>query len=355
MAFERPTLQQLVDRAVADIESRLPGADARLRRSNLNVLARMHAGAVHGLYGYLDNIAKQLIYDTASAEYLERWAAIWGLARIAAAAATGTVGFTGVNGTLIPAGSLLQRSDGAEFTTTADATIVAGVASAAVVASVAGAAGNTAAATVLSITTPVAGANTAATVDGSSLGGGADAETDDSLRARLLARIQLAPHGGAADDYVAWAREVAGVTRAWCYPQELGPGTVTVRFVRDDDANLIPDAGEVANVQAYIDARRPVTAAATVVAPIADPLNFTIDLTPDTAAVRAAVQAELQDLLRREAAPEGGHGEGVVLLSHIRAAISSAAGEQNYVMSAPVADVAPTAGQIVTFGAITWL
>lgn len=54
MPFNRPTLPQLIQRNITDIESRLPGRDARLRRSNLNVLAKVHAGAAHGLYGALD-------------------------------------------------------------------------------------------------------------------------------------------------------------------------------------------------------------------------------------------------------------------------------------------------------------
>jgi hypothetical protein len=40
MAFETPDLRTLITRAEADIEGELPGATARLRRSNLNVLAR---------------------------------------------------------------------------------------------------------------------------------------------------------------------------------------------------------------------------------------------------------------------------------------------------------------------------
>ena len=65
------------------------------------------------------------------------------------------------------------------------------------------------------------------------LAAGSDAETDESLRARVLRRIQKPPQGGAGYDYVAWALEVPGVTRAWVYPAEMGLGTVTVRFVRD--------------------------------------------------------------------------------------------------------------------------
>lgn len=78
MPFQRPTLPQLIERAAADIESRLPGTDPRLRRALLGVLARTHAGAVHGLYGALDWLARQIIPDTAEAEILDRWADWWG-------------------------------------------------------------------------------------------------------------------------------------------------------------------------------------------------------------------------------------------------------------------------------------
>ena len=350
MPFTRPTLPQLIERNITDLESRLPGTDARLRRSNLNVLARMMAGAVHGLYGAMDFIALQVFPDTAEAEYLDRWASIWGITRKAAAKAQGPITLTGLTGSIVPAGTVLTRSDSAEFTVDANTTLVAGTATAQVTASVAGAAGNTAAASALSFVSPVAGVNTAAVVAAGALVNGSDMETDDGLRDRLVARIQDAPHGGADFDYVNWAKEVAGVTRAWVYPQELGAGTVTVRFVRDDDASPIPDGAEVAAVQSYINARRPVTAVVTVAAPTAVALNFTIGVTPNTAAVKTTVEAELRDLIRREAVPGG-----TLLLSHIREAISLAAGETNYTMTAPTADVVLTLGQLTTFGAITWL
>ncbi|MGH9349377.1 MAG: baseplate J/gp47 family protein, partial [Vicinamibacterales bacterium] len=170
------------------------------------------------------------------------------------------------------------------------------------------------------------------------------------LRIRLLDRMRQPPHGGAAADYAMWAKDVAGVTRAWVYPLELGAGTVTVRFVRDDDAGgIIPDAGEVAAVQTYINERRPVTAAVTVVAPVAVPLAFTIEITPDTSAIRAAVQAELEDLLERDAEPGG-----TILLSQIKVAIGAAAGVDDFVVTVPAGNVAHSTGQIATMGTITW-
>lgn len=350
MPFSRPTLQTLIDRAVADIETRLPGTDARLRRSNLNVLARVHAGATHGLYGHLDFLSRMFFPDTAEVEFLERWASVWGLARKAAEPASGEVTFTGIDGAVIAAGTALQRSDGSEYATDEEAVVAAGVAAVSVTASEPGSNGNADAGAALTLVTPISGVNSVATIAAGGFSLGTDEESDEDLRARLLERMKQPPHGGAEFDYVAWAKEVPGVTRAWCYPMELGIGTVTVRFMRDDDASAIPDSAEVAAVQSYIDARRPVTAAVTVVAPVAAPLDFTIELTPDTPEVRAAVTAELADLLSREAEPEG-----TVLLSHIREAISTAAGEQNYVMTVPNADVAHATGQIATLGAITWV
>lgn len=350
MAFTRPDLPTLIERAEADIETRLPGADARLRRSNLNVLARVHSGAIHGLYGYLEWMARQVIPDTAEGAILERHATIWGVERKPAAPATGLISVTGVNGAVIPVGSTLVRSDGARYTTDAEATIASGSATLAVTAVDTGQTGNASASSTLSFDMPVVGVSATATVGAGGLTSGADIEADEDLRTRLLARIQAPPHGGARHDYIAWALEVPGVTRAWVYPEELGAGTVTVRFVRDDDASLIPDAGEVAAVQVYIDELRPVTADVTVVAPVAVALDFSIELTPDTAAVRAAVEAELRDLLLRESEPGA-----TILLSHIREAISLAAGEHNHVLTVPAADLTHTVGQMATFGAVTWL
>jgi uncharacterized phage protein gp47/JayE len=346
--FSRPSLADIIQRVRNDVLSRLSNDDV-LRRADAEVYSRVMGGVAHGLYGFIEWLSDQIIYDTAELEYLERWCSIWGISRKVATVATGTVTFAVQAGSVVPLGTLLQALDGVQYQTTADATITAPTATAPVAAVLAAAAGNRATGQSLSLVSPVVGVQTTATAG--ELSGGADVETDDALRARLLARIQQPPHGGASYDYSTWVLEVSGVTRAWVYPAELGFGTVTVRFVRDLDATPIPDAGEVAAVQAYIDARRPVTAQVTVVAPAAVPINFQIQgLTPSNTTVQAAVQAELLDLLLREAVPGG-----TVLLSHIRAAISAAAGETDYVLVAPAASVTNTTGNMSTMGTITWL
>jgi uncharacterized phage protein gp47/JayE len=351
MAFERPSITQLVERIQSDIETRLPGSDARLRRSLLEVLARTHAGAVHGLYGHLDWLSRQLMIDTADAEHLARWASIWGVARTASTAATGEVTCAGTDGAVIPAGTVLQAADGTAYSTDADATIAAGSASLNVTAQSPGAAGDLAAGSSLSLVSPISGVQSQASVAAGGLTGGADIESDDALRMRLLDRIHQPPQGGAGYDYTAWARAAhPDVTDVWVAPLELGLGTVTVRVMTyDATADGLPQQSVLDAVQAYIDERRPVTADVSVAAPIAVPLDFTIALTPSSAAVQQAVQAELTDLLRRAASPGG-----TILRSHITEAISTAAGETDHTLTAPAADVAHGTGEIAVMGAITW-
>jgi uncharacterized phage protein gp47/JayE len=348
--FQRPTLAELIQRTVNDFNSRLSGTDATLRRANTRALATVLSGAVHGLYGYLDFIAQQIIYDTASSEYLERWTSIWNIARKAAEFASGPVTFSGTSGSVIPEGTEWQRSDGNLYTVDADVTLVNGSGSGTVTASVAGADGNVAEGSSLTLVTSIEGVSTSATIGTGGLTGGLDDESDDDLRGRLLDRVRQTAHGGAAFDYVNWAKEVSGVTRAWPFPLKWGLGTVGVTFVCDNqEGTIIPTPEKVAEVQAYINERRPATAAPTVYAPTAKPINFTIIAVPDTQAVRTAIAAELADLISLESEPDG-----VILLSRINEAISLAAGEEDHSLIAPIADISIADYEIGTMGVITW-
>lgn len=351
MPFARPTLTEIIDRIIADISSRVVGVDgAVLRRSLLGIIGRAEAGAAHQLYGYIDWVARQAIPDTAEAEYLERWASIWNITRKAATFASGSVTFTGSNGTIIPDGTVVQRQDGVQFATQGDGTIASGTATVPVLAVTAGELGNTAVALALILLSPIAGVQSSAVVAAGGITAGDDVESDARLLERLLLRIQTPPQGGSAADYLQWALEVPGVTRAWVYPLQMGLSTVTVLFVTDDDPDgIIPDAGKVAEVQAHIEVERPVTAEVFVAAPIADALTMTIKISPNTAAVRAAVTAELEDLISRDAEP----GQPL-LLSRLREAVSIATGELNNQIVTPTANVTHATGHMAVLGTITF-
>lgn len=351
MPFARPTLPELIDRVTTDISGRVTGVQsAVLRRSLLGILARSEAGAVHMLYGFLEWAAKQAIIDTAEKEYLERWAAIWKVFRKSADYATGAALLSGAIGSTVLAGTILQRQDGVQYRVLADGTFTDTTLQPTIVAVAAGAAGDTPAGTPLFLLSPVAGVQSTGSA-ASDIEGGLDVETDPQLLSRLLKRIQKPPHGGAAADYELWALEVPGVTRVWVYPLQMGAGTVTVLFVCDGEADIIPTPAKVAEVQDYIDdrTRRPVTAEVFVAAPIADPLNMTVKLSPNTAAVQAAVRAEVADLIVRDSKPGS-----PILISRLREAVSIAAGEADNAVIAPTADVAHAVGHMAIPGTITF-
>ncbi|MDO8421573.1 MAG: baseplate J/gp47 family protein [Parvibaculum sp.] len=359
--FTRPTLAEIVDRVQSDINSKLTGADARLRRSVLTAIGRAQAGLAHGLYGYQKNIARQAIIDACDGDSLAAWGRVFEVSKRLATKATGNATLTGTNGAVIEVGETLSRTDGVLYETTAEATISAGVATVAVRAAVSGAAGNAHAGVSLSFVSPVAGVAAASVVAAGGFTGGADDEadgdagTDDvsTYRGRILQRLRQPPLGGSVRDYERWALEVAGVTRVWVYPLELGAGTVTVRFMMDATyADGVPESGNVSTVQDYIDdpERRPVTAEVFVVAPIAEPLDITVTgLSPNTAAVRAAVEAELADMITRTAAPGG-----TIPISKIWEYVALASGEESHLITIPSGNVTHSTGYIATLGTVTF-
>lgn len=352
MPFARPTLAELITRTTADLVSRLELTGTVLRRAVVRVLARVWAGAVHMLYGHLDWNFRQLFASTAEAEQLDLHGQDYAITRKAAAFATGDVTFTGTDASTIPAGRVVQRSDGVQFEVQTEVAIAAGTATTDVRALEAGDESNTDAGVVLALVSPISGVQSAVTVASAGITNGADTESDESYRTRILERKRSVPQGGSANDYIRWAKEVSGVTRVWLFPQWMGAGTVGVGFVLDDADPIIPDTAKVQEVQDYIDApsRRPVTAEVIAFAPITLAVDMTINLVPDTTAVRNAVIAELEDLFRREAVPGA-----VIRLSVIDEAISIAPGETSHDLVAPVADIAPDANELPILGTITWV
>ena len=190
--FSRPLLADLVSRIRADIASRL-AVDDPLRRADLEVHARVHAGSTHALYGYLDWMSRQLLPDTAEAEYLDRHASIWLTApRYPAVSATGQATFTLQSGAVIPSGTGLRAFDGTEYSTTADATVSGLTATAPIVATLTGISGNRNAGQTLTLISPITGVVTSAL--GGLLSGGANvARRASRIRHRAALHLIIFP------------------------------------------------------------------------------------------------------------------------------------------------------------------
>lgn len=345
MPFETPSLPVLISRTQSDLAS-----DA-LRRSDAQVLARTLSGTAYGLYGYLDWIVDQILPDKADEETLERIAALrLNQPRNAAQPAEGSVSFSATAGAVLDVNVVLQSGDGRMYRVTAGVTTVAGVNSTTIEAVDAGALGNADVGLALTLVQPVEGVTNAFTVIAPGLSGGIAKESIESLRARVIRSYRVIPHGGSADDYETWALEFPGVTRAWCRGNYLGAGTVGLFVMRDNDVVPVPNPAQLQEIKDYIEPLRPVTAELYVLAPTVKLVHYSIHPVPDTSAVRAAITSSLNDLHEREA----GLGD-TLLISHIREAISGAAGETDHSLTVPAANVTAATNELLTFGGITWL
>lgn len=353
MTWPLPTPTEIAERLAAGVETALETpdrrVDARSPNSVLSVLTRVFALGMFETWLYQRALAEDLMPDTARAEALERHANVWGVSRLPAAVAVGSVTFAGADGTVVPAGTEMVATGGQVVLTTAAATIASGAATVAARAEAGGAAGNLVGGAVLQLTAPVAGLlPQSATVEAPGFAGGADMEDDEALRARLLARIRQRPHGGAAFDYEDWARAASpDVAHVAVYGNWAGLGTVGV--VVGMRGPRAPTAPEVAAIDAYIQPLRPVTAVLSVVPAVTVPVDITLTLTPDTVATRAAVTAALETYFAKDARI----GQPLAR-SRISEAISAAAGEYSHVLTLPAADLDFADTELPVLGVITF-
>lgn len=347
MPFETPTLPALVTRAESDLSAQ---ADSVLRRSDQRVLSRVLGGTAYGLYGFLGWISQQVLPDTCEADFLARWAAMKGVPRTPAMSAVGGIVLRGAAGVVVDAGVVLQAQDGRQYVTSETVKLVQSSQIVAARAVVQGAVGNAPAGLRLSLVSPVQGIQDQAEIAPGGMTAGTDEEGIDAWRSRLVRDFRRVPHGGAGDDYVAWALEVPGVTRAWVRGNLVGLGTVGVFFVRDNDADPIPGAAAIEAVREHLEAKRPVCAEVYVQPPVALPVIYRLSIVPDTEALRARVVQSLRDLHMREA----DLGKRFIW-THIGQAISETPGEEDHRLIRPAADLVPAVNELPVFGGVEWL
>lgn len=367
MAFSRPTLQQIIDRIASDLVAKITGASTLALRSVLLIIARAYAGAVHSLYGYLDNQSKELFATTATGDSdggkLDTIGTEYGLTRNAATAATGIITITGTAATDVPAGTAFNSPAGNRYTTDELVTIaITGDITAAVTCDTVGSAGNDSPSVILTLESPIVGVDSTAIVDSDGLTGGADIETDVAYRARILARKRLAPHGGAEHDLINWMLEVDGVTRAWVYPQYMGAGTVACYFVYDGNApaSILPTSAQLSAMVTYLTEHVgedgytygiPVTMlpGLFVAAPTMRTIDMSIKIKPNTTAVQDAVEAAIVDYLYQYGIPEG-----TLYMSQLSQAIAAAADLTAHQVTVPAADITLLYNEVAELGTITW-
>jgi uncharacterized phage protein gp47/JayE len=369
MPFARPSLTALRNQAIQDITtSGVPGLTGLLRNAVLRVLAWCMAGLAYLVYGYADWIARMGVPFSAEDEYLYAWAALIGIYPEEATAATGSARFTGNTGLVIRSGTPLRRQDGTTYAATADGIVDAtGNVTVPIVATVLGALTNCDDATTISLASPIEGINAQGLTVGP-VTGGADQETNEALRTRMLFKYREPPQGGAAADYIEWATEVPGCTRAWVVGSGAGPGSVVVFPMFDDTeaahggfpqgtdgvatdedrGNAPTAAGDQLLVADHIYPVSPVTSLVYVAAPAAFPVDVTLEgLDPDTEGMRASIVAALNDAFLVI-----GEVEGVIWPSDLYTAVLEVPGINHFTMIAPADALQAPAGALPVMGTL---
>ena len=300
-----------VDNQASDILSRLiasvPAAYDTTVGSFVYDLFSSFALELEAAYVDLDAVARQAYPQFAQDEYLDSLAEAAGLVRKDATLAQGTITFTGEDGTEVPIGTLVTTISPTSgtgqpvvFETLEDVTLAtdglgAFVADAAIraTATSSGAIGNVSANAISRLDDEISGVtgvnNAAAT------SGGADAEDDDTLRNRLIARLSTGRATGTAGDYEAWAMSVPGVGAAHVEPLWNGNGTVRVTVT---DVTGAPVAGSVLTaVTDLIYSYTPVGADVTVITTSASLHDVSITLALATDVVTADVQTAINNAI----------------------------------------------------------
>jgi uncharacterized phage protein gp47/JayE len=222
---------------------------------------------------------------------------------------------------------------------------------------------NLAANELVSLAVPITGIDSDQGVTYGGVTGGTDQETDIALRARLLDRLRNPVSHFNVNEIVATAKAINGVTRVFVDEvTKAGVATVgacDIYFMRDNDANPIPNGAQVAEVNTAIQAIRPANTAAAdvlVLAPVAEPTAFLFNsITPDTTTMRAAVTANLEAFF--DEVPEVGVN---VVSEAFGAAIFNTVDTTNgqsitsYVLTTPAGDITVTAGKIATLAGVSY-
>lgn len=382
MPYKRPTLTELRARNQSAITTGLENIGALLRFSNMRVLGDVSAGMSHLHFGFLDWIAKQTNPSTATDEYLAMWGALVSVYKKTATAATGvSVPFTGTADVSVPAGTVLNRGDGYQYTLDADVTIgssgtgtgtiTAVLPDASTDATGGGASGNAAAGTVLTLNVTIAGIDSSVTL-AAAITGGTDIEDEEDFRDRVLEAFQETPQGGSDADYKQWSLAVPGITRAWVARRLMGVGTVGIYIMRDSSDNSNDSGfptgtdgvssyetqypggtatGDQLSVADAIYSKQPATAVVYVCSPIKTSVPFIIaGLSSASATLKASINTAIDTVFFNSGSPGG-----TIDLSDIQAAIAGITGTAGFIINSPTTNVVMATGCMPVRGEMTYV
>lgn len=272
MSLDTPTTKELSDNIIAQLESALNQAIPLLPKSFLRVLSKVLAGVFILLYKYGGYVFLQMFVQSASAKDTEIlgvtvnpltfWGRLIGIGDpVAATNAELTIDVTVENQTgSLPSGTqLISAFNGVTYITLGVVALDAATVSATVKAvsdqaggGGAGAIGNLENGSIVSFANPLANVARDTVVTGQTVTG-ANAESTEAYRQRIIDKFQKRPQGGAYADYEQWGEEVAGIINVYPYTSDC-PGQVDVYCEATEASSGSPDGiPTAAQLQAVLD------------------------------------------------------------------------------------------------------
>lgn len=109
--------KEIEQRAKTDVQRELTESNPFLRNSFLSALLVAFSGRIFDVYLQLEILIRELLPDTATGEFLERWGTYVGITRNPATRADGRITVTGSSGSTIPINTEFATEGGFAYTT----------------------------------------------------------------------------------------------------------------------------------------------------------------------------------------------------------------------------------------------
>lgn len=317
MALETNTVQEVYDNLVAQLQSEF---GTFFPKSFALVLSKALAAIFILLYKYCGFIFLQMFVSTASMEETEingktitpliEWGRLIGVGDPTPATQAELIieMVTEDASVTLPVGvQWVHVASGITFLSLESVALTSATVQVAVIAASdpngtagSGTQGNLVAGTELSLANPLAGVNRTATVVSQSVTG-AEKETNENYRKRVVARFQQKPQGGAYVDYKIWGEGVSGILNVYPYTS-TSPGRVDVYVESATETDGIPTSAQLTSVLAAINyddnglaSRRPANALVTALA--ITRLSFDVEIEGLDVDNLAQVKTDIEDAL----------------------------------------------------------
>lgn len=339
-----PTLEQLRERMLADLDYRLPAFRLRPAKSVVAVLVTVISSPIHSLYAFGHWMMDQLNPKKASLEWLLYWSDRLNVPRKDAIPANGIVVFSGeLGGFTIPSGTRFRHPAlPIAYVTQEDALLPAHAVYAA--AETGGSEGNTSLLNGFVLESPVTGLSMDVEII-HRFAGGTDEEPLSAWASRIDEQLKERQKIGDADDYKRWAKAShPDISDAVVYENTPHLGFILIR-VLGTAVQPVLDASVLEAAKDNLDQLRNMACIVNL-SPVREK-TITIKIADVTSELRPDIETDINDLMRSKQT-----FAAKLWPAEIERVI--AAYSDTYTLLYPLSATTAADDEILTLGGITW-